>query len=364
MSDGEDIIVEQVARDTEHFKALLNLVNPQAFFNQESKDEIWGNATADPYDDEDGESDGRWFHKKKKGGVSFSTMTMTQIAEMRLQGQTFGDLKKKNHKTNQSSDNTTQESSLSAKQEGKKKSRTPKNKNKAKELERREARLEELKQRLQTKVEEIKARKNAGKPVSSQEQKKLKREQKRVNAKLKQKNKNHKVEPPGSTLAEGLKSPPQSKIVNQNGTPVRSKFDFSIISFGKDKSKSSDLQGRDYNRLLEKVEKRKEKVAALKEKDPEAGKKLEEKIQWQTVISKAQGEKVKDDPTLLKRALKRKDKVKDKRQKKWGDRKKTVEEAQKKKCDKREANLNKRKSDNKDNKKKKLIKRGRLVPGF
>ena len=217
--------------------------------------------------------------------------------------------------------------------------------------------------------------KNSGATVLSQEQKRLRRKQSKLNAKLKKKggsgasnisNKEEKA----LAAAQGLRSPPQNKIVNQNGQPVKSKFDFSVISFdngpsgGEERSRTSDLHGRDYKRLLEKVEKRQEKVEQLKEKDPEAGRKLEEKFQWQAMMSKARGEKVKDDPTLLKKAAKRKEKVKEKKGEKWDARKKATEDAQKKRQDKRQANLDKRKDATKEKKRKKLIKKGRLVPGF
>lgn len=348
--DGEDLILQQLNKDADHFSSLLDLIPPQNFFNNEERDEIWGNDSTED-------------RKHKKGKLS--QFTVSQIADLRQKGLPLGG-KLKNKHSKQTSDHSEEESQTASKHEGKKHSRNNKNKQKAKELQRRNARLEELKQRLQAKVEEMKARKSAGQTVTSQEKKKLKRQQKKVNAKLKNKvkNKTNKGVDVNNKLAEGLRSPPQNKILNSNGQPVKSKFDFSVISFGNDRAKSSELTGRDYRRLLEKVERRKEKVEKLKEKDAEAGKKLETKIQWQTVMSKAQGEKVKDDPHLLNKAAKRKDKVKDRVKKKWADRAKTIKEAQKKKSDRREANLEKRKTDKKDKKRKKLIKKGRIIPGF
>lgn len=349
------MILEQVTRDQSHFRGLLDLIPPQSYFSKEDQEEIWGTTQDDEDDDDSG------FKKKKNKKHKLSAFTVTEIAEFRQKGQTIGEKLKKQRFADTDLDDRSK--SIAAKHEGKKHSRNQKSKKKAKELQRRESRLEELKIKLHAKIVEIKARKTSGKPLSSQEQKKLKRQEKKVTSKLKQKNKNHKTEPAAAQLAEGLKSPPQNKIVNQNGDPVRTKFDFSVISFGNDK-KSSDLRGRDYKRLLDKVERRKQKVDELKEKDAEAGSKLEQKIQWQAVLSKAQGEKVKDDPVLLKKAAKKKEKDSSRKKKKWGDRKKTVDETLKKKVDKREKNLEKRKTDKKDKKRKSLIKRGRIIPGF
>lgn len=59
------------------------------------------------------------------------------------------------------------------------------------------------------------------------------------------------------------------------------------------KEKQEKFTGRDYKRLLEKVEKRKEKLEHVREQDPEKAKKLEEDIQWRKVINRAKGQKVK-----------------------------------------------------------------------
>lgn len=177
-------------------------------------------------------------------------------------------------------------------------------------------------------------------------------------------NANHKEEKQKMQVAEGLRSPPQNKILNNQGKPVKTKFDFSMFSVGNDKSHFSELRGRDYQRLLEKVEKRKEKVETLKEKDLDSGQRLEEKFKWQDMIHKAKGEKVKDDPAMLKKSLKKKEKMKEQKKKKWGERTKNVEDMKKKKQEKRTANINKRKADKKDKVRKKMIKKGRIIPGF
>ena len=61
-----------------------------------------------------------------------------------------------------------------------------------------------------------------------------KRQEKKVNAKLKNKKAKGSAERPA--VAAGLQSPPHPQILNHAGQPVKSKFDFSIISTG-DKEK-------------------------------------------------------------------------------------------------------------------------------
>ncbi|KAH9507339.1 hypothetical protein Btru_057812 [Bulinus truncatus] len=365
--DPDDTLLQQAQQDNVHFKALLDLISPQLYFNQEEKQEIYGNYSDD---EEDENKSGGRKKKKRKKAASLSSLSVTQIAELRMKGETLGEKKKLNKKEkkvkqSQSAPESTEENySISDKQTNKKKSRSSSTKKKPKVFQRRESRLEELKEKLRLKLEQIKAHKSSGSNVNSQEIKKLKRQEKKVKSQLKNKDKsNHKTQQMAAA-ANGLKTQPQNKILNTNGQPIKSKFDFSIISVGNDKHKSSDLQGRDYKRLLEKVEKQKERVEKLKEKDPEAGRKLEKNIQWQNVFSKAKGEKVKDDPTLLKKAVKRKEKIKEKKQKQWGERVKAVEDLKKKRQDKRQTNIDKRKDSKKDKKRKLMIKKGRIIPGF
>lgn len=202
-----------------------------------------------------------------------------------------------------------------------------------------------------------------GKDLTPQERKKLKSKEKKLSTRLKSTNKNIKEQKVVQAV-ENSKPEPQGKVKSQNGDLHKSEFGFSVISTSNKIPRSSDLHGRDYKRLLEKVEKRREKIETLKEKDAEAGKRLEEKFQWQAALRKAQGEKVKDDPNLLKRAAKRKEKIKEKKKKKWGDRVKTVDDQKQKRQQKRQANIDKRKGDKKDKKRKKLIKKGRILPGL
>ena len=156
---------------------------------------------------------------------------------------------------------------------------------------------------------------------------------------------------------------PSKPIYNSDGQLVFSKFDFTA-SGKKEKGEKSDFVGRDYKRLLEKIEKRNEKIKSVKSRDEEAGCKLEEKFRWQSVMHKAEGEKVKDNPELLKKALKRKEKIKDQRKKKWDDRTKTVKKYQDDRLKKRNDNIQKRKQSNKDKKIQKAKKKGRILPGF
>lgn len=172
----------------------------------------------------------------------------------------------------------------------------------------------------------------------------------------------------GGDASKGSNSVPVTKtptkpIYNKEGQMVFSKFDFTD-SGKKEKGKHNDLTGKDYKRLLEKIEKRNERIKKVKSRDEEAGKSLQDKFKWESVLNKAEGQKVKDDPELLKKSLKRKEKIKEKRKKKWEDRTRTVEKLQSDKQKKRTVNLQKRKQAVKDKKIQKAKKKGRILPGF
>ena len=199
-----------------------------------------------------------------------------------------------------------------------------------------------------------------------QEQKRLRRKESKLKSKVKRKkNKNPELKaagPVNGNAIAGYKSPERPSVVDKEGKLVFSKFDFTK-SNEKEKPKNS-LHGKDFKRLLEKIEKRKSKIESLKETNAEKAKKLEQKNAWQSVMLRAEGEKVKDDPALLKKALKKKEKVKEKKKAKWVERQDTVNKKMEKRQEKRQKNIQDRKQAKKDKKLKQAKKKGRMVPGF
>merc|ERR1739842_159247 len=91
---------------------------------------------------------------------------------------------------------------------------------------------------------------------------------------------------------------------------------------------------------------------------------IENNIAWENATAKAMGEKVKDDETLLKKAIKKKQQIKGSKKKKWENRVEAVESKKAGKQSKREENISKRKKEKKDKKMKHAVAKGRHVPGF
>ena len=96
----------------------------------------------------------------------------------------------------------------------------------------------------------------------------------------------------------------------------------------------------------------------------EKASKIENNIAWENAINKAQGEKVKDDVSLLKKSIKKNKQIKNSSKKKWDTRSEEVKSKENAFVEKREGNLNKRIKEKKDKKIKKLVAKGRHVPGF
>jgi hypothetical protein len=130
-----------------------------------------------------------------------------------------------------------------------------------------------------------------------------------------------------------------------------------FLADGKKKGRS------DPKTALEAAEKKKARISGL---DETKRKDIEEKDLWLTAKKRAQGEKVHDDPNLLKRTLKRQEKQKEKSKQEWKDRLTSVSTGKYMKQKKRDENLKKRKEE-KGSKGKKAKKPGKKVkkrPGF
>ncbi|XP_043254366.1 surfeit locus protein 6 homolog [Colletes gigas] len=157
------------------------------------------------------------------------------------------------------------------------------------------------------------------------------------------------------------KIPRPKPVFNSEGKMVFSKFDFSEIGTKKKPPKT----GKDPKKLLLQLKQKKEKFKTMEQSgEKEKVQELKEKDAWKSVLAKASGEKVKDDPDLLKRTISKNEHKKKHSAKKWESRLENVQKGLQKRQEKRQENIMKRKKDNKLNKKKKAAKKGRAMPGF
>lgn len=110
-----------------------------------------------------------------------------------------------------------------------------------------------------------------------------------------------------------------------------------------------------------KVKKDEKKIAQLETTNVDAANRLKEKKLWKSALEKCEGNKVRDDPKLIEKTMKRKKKLKSKRASAWADRKKNVEKRIQHKQEKREKHIKERKQMKKDKKTKLLKKKGRIL---
>ncbi|XP_034234221.1 surfeit locus protein 6 homolog [Thrips palmi] len=164
------------------------------------------------------------------------------------------------------------------------------------------------------------------------------------------------------------KRPPEQKpskpVYNSEGKMVFSKFDFSDVGSVNDLKKKKK-ETKDPKKILEKLKEKKETLKKLKDegKDDKVLK-MVKKEAWSNALKKAEGIKIRDDPELLKKSIRRKEAQKRSSAKKWASRESTIKKKKKEKDEKRESNLQNRKDSKKQKKRAAAIKRGRIVPGF
>ena len=153
-----------------------------------------------------------------------------------------------------------------------------------------------------------------------------------------------------------------SPMIDMDDDRSANHFAFGRIAFADGTQMSHDLsyekgaQGKkkgntDAKSALVKLEAQKKRIAGM---DEEKRKDVLEKEAWLAARRRTEGEKIRDNETLLKKAIKRKDKVKRRSDREWKDRAEGVANAIKDRQKKREDNLRKRREDkmNKGKKKK------------
>ncbi|XP_029168171.1 LOW QUALITY PROTEIN: surfeit locus protein 6 homolog [Nylanderia fulva] len=153
------------------------------------------------------------------------------------------------------------------------------------------------------------------------------------------------------------KVPKPKPVFNSEGKMVFSKFDF--LDWNKKKLPKDQ---NDPKKLLQQLQQKKEKLKQLENSgDKEKAEDIKEKDAWKSALAKASGEKVKDNPELLKRTIKQKEQKKKHSANKWNSRIEKVQKSKQERQEKRQQNIMKRKKEKKSNKLKKAAKKGRII---
>ncbi|KAJ6021030.1 hypothetical protein N7540_006534 [Penicillium herquei] len=225
---------------------------------------------------------------------------------------------------------------------------------------------EDLKQRLQKRLDELRAKRHAdglnGKPARNRqeliearrqkaEQRKAHKKELRAKAKEEEQRKDdeamaRRFSPGGSgSLLASPRSPAESTGASNNfsfGRVIFADGQQTDASLSNVRDKHKSAGPRDAAAQLQAVE---AKQARLAEMDPEKRAELEEKDRWLNAKKRAHGERVRDDTSLLKKALKRKETAKKKSAREWNDRIDTVSRMKEQRQNKREENLRKRRDE-------------------
>lgn len=145
---------------------------------------------------------------------------------------------------------------------------------------------------------------------------------------------------------------PASGIFSPAIQSPENNFSFGRVSFADGQQLNEDLSAlrdapkkkgpQDAATALQASEKKRLRLAGL---DDEKRADIEEKDLWLNAKKRAHGEKIRDDTSLLKKTLKRKEKAKKKSEKEWTERKEGVAKSQAVRQKKREENLKKRRDE-------------------
>ncbi|KAK4545045.1 hypothetical protein LTR36_003596 [Oleoguttula mirabilis] len=221
---------------------------------------------------------------------------------------------------------------------------------------------EQLQERLRQRIEELRAKRKAdgpdGKPAKSRQelldQRRKKEEQRKATKKdQRRKAKDEEDRKREEQLRAGSGSPMSADIFSPGSPrPQENSFSFSRLAFEDGTSADAGLTGlndprkkkgpQDPRTALEAAQKKQARISGL---DDEKRADIAEKDLWLNAKKRAHGERVRDDTSLLKKALKRKEKQKGKSGKEWQEREQAVVHGKEMKQKKRDTNLAKRKEE-------------------
>jgi hypothetical protein len=215
-----------------------------------------------------------------------------------------------------------------------------------------------LRARLAAKIEALRAARKAdgpdGKPIRTRqeliESRRIKEAQRKAHKKeLRKQARDEEARKREEALASNSPSvmSPAVELDDMTGN-----FAFGRVAFGDGTQLSHDLSyvlnnghrkgPSDAKTALIKVQNQKKRLEAL---DEEARKDITDKETWLTARRRIEGEKIRDDETILKKTVKRKEAAKRKSEKAWKERSSGVEKAQRDRQKKREENIRKRRED-------------------
>ncbi|XP_071802240.1 uncharacterized protein [Asterias amurensis] len=249
------------------------------------------------------------------------------------------------------------------------------------------ASLDDLRKKVQEKIQQLRDKRQAKSLEGNIMSKKASRKMKEVNEKKKKKQERY--DAIKATRDEKRKDKEAKRTQNgggekQDGNEVHegdtqeqeqskplkvtfSKFDFEENKSKKTKKKKKrksgeeNLSGRDFEGLLKKVQAKKQKIAEVKKSNPDKAEEMIKQDKWKAALDRAEGKKVRDDPELLKKSIRKKKEKKKHSEKKWTEREEKTTQLKADRQKKRKTNLRGRTDARTAKKVKRLQKKGKLL---
>ncbi|XP_021050356.1 surfeit locus protein 6 [Mus pahari] len=234
--------------------------------------------------------------------------------------------------------------------------------------------LDFLRQRLHEKIQLARGQGSTKELSAATLEKRRRRKQERERKKRKQKERQVKQQVAEAEKKEPVKVPsevackelPESGLIF-NKVEVTEEEPASKAQRRKEKRQKvkgnlTPLTGRNYRQLLDRLQARQGRLEELRDQDAAKAQELEAKMKWTNLLYKAEGVKIRDDERLLQEALKRKEKRRAQRQRKWEKRSEHVVEKMQQRQDKRRQNLRKKKAARAERRLQKAHKKGRVLP--
>lgn len=165
----------------------------------------------------------------------------------------------------------------------------------------------------------------------------------------------------GSVDASAKPEAVTKQVFDKDNKVIFSKFDFADSNVNKKRKRVDVPTGKNYKVLLKQAKKKKEKLSEAEMLNKDQAQEMVQKEMWKSALLKAEGVKVKDNPELLKKAVKRRELKKKSSQHKWEERTKTLAKQMKDRQDKRTRNIAKKKEGRVKKKIQKAKKHGRVV---
>ncbi|GBF60982.1 ribosomal RNA-processing protein [Trichophyton mentagrophytes] len=246
---------------------------------------------------------------------------------------------------------------------------------------------EQIRERLQKRIDELRAARHAdgvnGKPAKNRQEliegRRQREEARRAQKKeQRQKAKEEEQRLRDEAISKRFSTQNPGSLLSSPASPADSiasipnNFSFGRVVFADGQQLDSSMTGlrdaakkrgpQDANTALKAAEAKKARLASL---DGEKRADIEEKDMWLNAKKRAHGERVKDDVSLLKKALHRKEGLKKRSEKQWKERIDGVAKGKEIRQSKRDENLRKRKENKGVKGGKKVTKsKGKGRPGF